>query len=280
MGVYQRPRYHEWRWKTHVEPLLEKDGRDRTLLDLGCNAGFYMKKANRLGYRTFGVEMDDEYIAQAPKSLNITKADINLYTPRSAYLTLLLLVHHHQTEEQCEAIFHKLMYSTATLMVMGRHTVYRKLTKLNPNKESLMPKLRGWDIIDSRDSDRFYSILLNNPRYVREFNVDDLYFATREFVSKVKGYVDFVPSFEDFTRRTLEDIGFDPSESDFAKHLKARGLRYVLGRCWQYKVMIDDIRKNGLSTALIVRDGHMRDGFHRLVVLRELGVKRVVCRIR
>ena len=62
MKIYQNPRYHQWRWNELVGPLVPKDGQDRSLLDLGCNAGFYMQKAEKLGYRTTGVEKDLNYI--------------------------------------------------------------------------------------------------------------------------------------------------------------------------------------------------------------------------
>ena len=108
MKTYQIDKYHEWRWQNLVAPLIEKDGSDRVLLDLGCNAGWYMQKAQKLGYRTMGVECDKEYIDQAPHKLEITQADINYHRPHCAYLTLLLCVHYHQTAEQVEALFHNL----------------------------------------------------------------------------------------------------------------------------------------------------------------------------
>ena len=71
MRVYQNPRRHTKRWETLVEPLVPKDGKDRRFLDLGCNAGFYMTKAEELGYKAIGVEQEPFYINRAPKDLNI-----------------------------------------------------------------------------------------------------------------------------------------------------------------------------------------------------------------
>lgn len=275
MKIYQKPRYHEKRWKELIQPLVNPDGEDRLFQDLGCNAGFYMRKAERLGYKTIGVEIDQDYIAQAPIGLNIIHGDINTYKPIPAYLTLAACIHYHQTDEQVEALFHNLMYATVNLIVMGRH---KGRVTSRPDFEHLMKKLSGWKLLDKRVLGPFYSVLVKNPRY-EELEIEDLYNATKEYVSGIAGFVDFVPAFEDFVRKVLSGEEFDSEKTEFVRHLKQRRLRYPLGRCWIYKVMVEDIIKNGLHTALKVRDGHIVDGYHRLVVLRELGAKRVVCRV-
>ena len=76
--VYQKRKYHERRWRTFLEPLVPADGKDRTFLDLGCNAGFYMTKAEKLGYRAIGLERDADYIGQAPPGLFITDRKSNV----------------------------------------------------------------------------------------------------------------------------------------------------------------------------------------------------------
>ena len=275
MKIYQKPRYHEWRWQQLVKPLVPKDGQDRMFLDLGCNAGWYMRKAQRLGYKTIGVERDSDYLSQAPKSLDIIHGDVNFYKPHCAYLTLLACVHYHQSNEQVEALFHNLMYSTAYLLVMGRH---KGRVKSIPNRDHPMKKLRGWKLIDSREAKAFYTVLVKNPWY-EELSVDDLYDATCKYVSTLSNFVNFVPSFEDFVRRTLDNQDFDPSDCEFMDYLKHRRFRYPLGRCWIYKVMIDEIKKRGIHTALQVKYNRIKDGYHRLIILREIGIKRVVCRV-
>ncbi len=275
MKVYQKPRYHEWRWKELVGPLIPKDGKDRSLLDLGCNAGFYMQKAEKLGYRTLGVEKDQNYLSQAPEHLKIIKADINYYKPGCNFLTLAACVHYHQSDEQVEGLFHNMLYSTVYLLAMGRH---KGRVKSRPDRNHLMRKLRGWKLIDSREAKAFYTVLVKNPRYA-ELNVEGLYIMTKEYVSKIKGFVDFVPSFEDFVRRALDDINFNPVDSKFMEYLKHRRFKYPLGRCWIYKVMIEELKNRGIHTALQVQNNRIKDGYHRLIILRELGVKRVVCRV-
>jgi len=289
MRIYQKPKYHEQRWKNLVEPLIDKDGKDRTFLDLGCNAGFYMLKAEGLGYKTIGVEGETRgfrgTIEQAPEHLNIIRGDINYYRPHAAYLTAMLCVHYHQTPEQIEALFHNLSYTTCNLLVMGRHEVKPKWgIKTRPDKKYLMEKLGGgWKLLGERSWKKFYTVLVRNPRF-QEVSVDDLYEKTREYVSKTpklnRKLYTFVPAFEDFVRRAIEDINFNPEGCDFMKYLKTRRFRYKLGRCWVYKVMIEEIRKSGIQTPLTTVNGRIFDGYHRMIILRELGIKRVMVRAK
>ena len=47
----RRRNTHERRWRTFVKPLLPlEDGTDRTFIELGCNAGFYLRKMKDRGY--------------------------------------------------------------------------------------------------------------------------------------------------------------------------------------------------------------------------------------
>jgi hypothetical protein len=45
--------------------------------------------------------------------------------------------------------------------------------------------------------------------------------------------------------------------------------------------MIKDIQKDqGLSMAIKLRGNRVSDGMHRLIILRELGFKKVICRVK
>jgi len=276
--VYQKPRQHQWRWNKLVGPLVPKDGAGRTFLDLGCNAGFYMVKANKLGYKTIGIERDPAYIKQAPKELDITECDINYYEPHAAYLTNLTCVHYHQSEEQLEALLLKLMYSTENLLIMGRHKVE---SRIPADREYIARKLKGWHFIAERTSPIFYTILVESP-FVVELNIEEAYQATRKFTLNLDGFLDFVPAFEQFVRKIINKEPYDPKKLALMDYFRARKLRYPLGRLWEYERMIEEIKKSGLKVPLLysAKEDRIKDGYHRLIILRELGEKRFICRIK
>lgn len=49
----------------HVEPHLPADMRGMTVLDIGCNAGFYSQRLTRRGAKVLGVDHDERYLEQA-----------------------------------------------------------------------------------------------------------------------------------------------------------------------------------------------------------------------
>ncbi len=64
----------KWRQFAHAVP---SDLRGRTVLDIGCNAGFYSIEMKRRGAdRVLGIDYDDAYLAQARFAAEVCKADI------------------------------------------------------------------------------------------------------------------------------------------------------------------------------------------------------------
>ncbi len=63
----------KWNRFAHSIP----DVRDRTVLDIGCNAGFYSIEMKRRGAaRVLGIDSDDDYLAQARFAASLCGADI------------------------------------------------------------------------------------------------------------------------------------------------------------------------------------------------------------
>jgi tRNA (mo5U34)-methyltransferase len=66
----------EWQRFAHVVP---EDLRGKTVLDIGCNAGFYAIEMKRRGAdRVVGIDTDDAYLAQARFAAQVRQADIEL----------------------------------------------------------------------------------------------------------------------------------------------------------------------------------------------------------
>jgi tRNA (mo5U34)-methyltransferase len=51
-------------WRT-VEPFFPADMTGKTVLDIGCNAGFYSQRMHERGARVTGIDHDERYLAQA-----------------------------------------------------------------------------------------------------------------------------------------------------------------------------------------------------------------------
>jgi tRNA (mo5U34)-methyltransferase len=81
-GVQTAPRHFlgdypnvKWRGFAHAIPL---DLRGRTVLDIGCNGGFYSIEMKRRGAdRVVGIDSDERYLAQARFAAEVSGADID-----------------------------------------------------------------------------------------------------------------------------------------------------------------------------------------------------------
>jgi tRNA (mo5U34)-methyltransferase len=68
--------YPAQKWR-HFAHALPADLRGRTVLDIGCNAGFYSLEMKRRGAeRVVGIDSDEDYLAQARFAAEVSGADI------------------------------------------------------------------------------------------------------------------------------------------------------------------------------------------------------------
>jgi tRNA (mo5U34)-methyltransferase len=68
--------YPNVKWK-HFASAIPQDLSGRSVLDIGCNAGFYSMEMKRRGAaRVLGVDFDDDYLAQARFAAKVTGLDI------------------------------------------------------------------------------------------------------------------------------------------------------------------------------------------------------------
>ena len=81
--------YPSCKWK-HFAHALPQDLRGRTVLDIGCNAGFYAIEMKRRGAaRVLGLDFDERYLAQARFAAEVTGQEIE-FRKLSVYDVALL----------------------------------------------------------------------------------------------------------------------------------------------------------------------------------------------
>jgi tRNA (mo5U34)-methyltransferase len=72
------------KWR-HFAEVIPADLEGKTVLDIGCNAGFYALEMKRRGAaRVLGLDTDEEYLAQARFAAEVTNLDIE-FRRLSAY---------------------------------------------------------------------------------------------------------------------------------------------------------------------------------------------------
>ncbi|WP_366552739.1 TIGR04290 family methyltransferase [Aquibaculum sediminis] len=71
--------YPGWIWR-RLQPALPSDLSGRTVLDVGCNGGFFSIEMKRLGAeRVVGIDPDERYLAQARFAAEILDVEIELH---------------------------------------------------------------------------------------------------------------------------------------------------------------------------------------------------------
>jgi len=271
---------NEKRWKNFIEPFVKKgEGR---FTDLGCNAGFYCRKMADLGYTSEGVEMESEFLAQAryweqedPKGVRIVDADVTSYEVWLSHTVLMANIHYWLTPEQNKALERQLIEKAMNVIVIGRYKTLKRHT--SPcHMEYLKELFSEWEIGGIEEHGKHFSILFKNPNLV-EKDVDDLTLY-QQFMKSKK----FLPSFKKFIKQIL----FDNTKTDYADYLRWRKFKCVNRLLTRHTKLIHSVVEDGLREPLMIGrmvngkldENRLRDGDHRLIIAKEIGIKKLICK--
>lgn len=272
----------ENRWRRFIQPLLPGLPLGGLFVDLGCNAGFYARKAVDLGFKVIGVEIDDEYIKHAkywekndPKGVEIIQGDICRYDLPVCQIALLANVHYWLTEFQLNKLIDNLKEKALSVIVVGRN--WKSDRHKSPcDINSLRALFHDFIEVKSVVDKKHYSVLFNNPRLI-EKDVNEV-FNNQPLTKSRK----FLRSFN-----KLIDDNSDPFNSDYYNYLKWRkfdGPEKLLAKRIE---LIKDIRKNGIKNPLLLGridevgkydKNRLTDGDHRIILAKKIGLKKVICK--
>lgn len=268
------------RWEKFILPLLPSGG---LMVDLGCNAGFYMRQAVDLGFRTIGVEIDDDYLEHArywesldPKGVIIIKGDLSKYELPACQVALLANVHYWLTQRQLNKLINHLKERALSVIVVGRHRrskLHKSFCDLGSLRALFPDFTEGKSVIGGKH----YSVILHNPNLI-EKEVDEV-FNNQPLTKSRK----FLPSFS----KLIADSS-DPFHSDYFCYLRWRGFRNARDLLMKRVDLIADVRINGIKNPLLLgrmingkyEKDRLSDGNHRIIIAKKVGIKKVICKIK
>lgn len=272
----------ELRWQELIAPLVPMGGDGRLFLELGCNAGFYLRKARALGYRAVGVEKEPAFVEQAllwereePAGVTIKAADMLEYDIPACHVALLAHVHYWLESKELDDLLARLRERSLFLIVQGKH---RGESKIPPDRLQLLRRMAGdWLAISQTRTKRHYAVLFRSPALF-EMETNELYTARLAIATDQER--EFFVTFEAFVRKVLAGKPFDHNQTSFAEYLRKQRLRYREMLMWAYARLVEDVRENGVQTPLAVyRDCYrVQNGHHRLVIAKVLGIRHLICR--
>jgi len=275
----------EYRWRTFVEPFLP-DGRDRHFLELGSNAGFYLRKARALGYKATGVERNPLYLSQAayweeqePVGVQTIEGDLNRAGIPLSHTVLLANIIYWLNPKQVRRLIFRLRRRALNVIVIGRHTRLKNHCS-DCRKEAVKAWFQGWEAIEGHTDHKHYSILFKNPE-LEEVNIDDVEIYHYNNGPKKDT---FERAFTRFLKKTNNGSMANIMTTHYYKYLVSRGVKRKKRRvlCERYMKLLFDIKDRGLVKPIqaLWIDGKLRliDGDHRYLIAKFLGIKKVICR--
>jgi len=293
--------YNQGRWYNFIEPLLPKDCKDRSFLEIGCNAGMYLKMATDKGFnRVVGVDRDKHVIEQAKYYKRQIGYNYKLIRRRMGHwncqyndlpmadVALLACVHYHMRPiELVELLDHLKKTALYCIVVSVRDVKRTRVNRVGGSEYEVMKYFSDWERMETitlnDDNDPkprlMFSVLFKSG--LKRYRIKDLLYP-QAYNKKLRAHK-YKTEFTGFIDRIVKNKNVRKTEF-FQHYIKGIGkssrlMGARLERFNKLKVTIRDIRDNGMKKPILVnRRGHMLDGSHRIILLEYLGYEYVIGR--
>ena len=269
---------NERRWRAFIKPLLPfNKGHGRMVIELGCNAGFYLRKMRSRGYKAIGIEKEMEFIRHAhywescdPKGVEIIEGDLNQYNMPVSQIVIMANVHYWLTPDELTALVGKLLTKVMYCIVVGRHRTL-SIHKSPCDFGSLRETFGDWDIKKVITGRKHYSVLFRNPDVV-EKKTSDL-FPNQQLVKSKR----FLPSYKGLVDMVIAGQKFNYRDTDYYNYLVWRRFKYPRILFGRHLSLIRTMKEGGMLNPLVLLGDKVIDGDHRLIVAKCLGMDKIIC---
>lgn len=277
--------WNKGKWDNFVAPFLPQDCSDMTLVDMGCNAGLFLKLAEDKGFRrVVGVDSDKEAVEKGIvwrdnhngryQILNMLMENSLDNLPVADY-TIFANSHYYYTINDWLDHLDQLQYKTRYCIIVTAEKSHKNKCWVLADVEAIRRYFKGWQEIGF---------------------IDALPFEDDPMPRKLWGlcfespYIKRVPIEKLISRNTRQD-SFYPQLDQGVLYKETRYYRFVekyrtkwpeskRNRWFEERIAVyDDIKKNGLKKPILVGlDNVILEGNHRYSMLKNLGYKYVLVR--
>lgn len=270
--------WNEGKWDYFVAPLLPDDCRGMTFIDMGCNAGLFLKLAEERGFMdVIGVDSNDEAIQRGLAwrdkrggTYKILKFGLESCIDElpMADFTLLANSHYYFTVNDWLDYIDKLQYKTRNVIIVTTEKSNKNRCWAPADVPTLRSCFKNWDEVGFVDalptvgdpSPRKLWSLCFKSRFIDRARISDLD-SSNHVQDGFYGELDSGKEYHDtkYYRILLKYR---------AKWGQRRLDRWVEERIRVY----ESIKEKGLQKAIIVGEqNHILDGNHRYAMMRTLG---------
>lgn len=294
--------WNEGKWNGYIAPLLPKDCKDMTFVDVGCNNGLFLKLAKERGFRdVIGIEKDKGAYKRAVKYRKYNGYDYKLLHREVgrdfsfdelpvADFTLLSNVHYYFSLGDWIRYLDRLRYKTCYCVIISTNA-YTMKEPWRPGRSisSLRWAFRDWEEVRARHRVRngwrekgdtcrreLHSHLFRSELRRKKFS--DIYTGAIGTPAK------YIRDHTDFFKGMVGRSGVNLRKTAYYKVWKERmGKKWTEEEIYRFvkgKVeVMADVKKNGMKEPILIRpDNSTIDGGHRTVLLKELGYKSIITR--
>jgi len=294
---------NEGKWDNYIKPLLrrvpivDQDFSDLSFLEIGCNAGLFLRMAKEHGFRdVMGIEtwktpcrMGEMYRDSLGLDYKIINETLNEYDYDFdklpvADVVLLANLHYHLTTPTLVKLLDALRTKARYVIVVSVEKKSEKYFKPNPRIGATRNYFKDWVEVDrvypiSTEGDphprEMYSLLFKS-NLVR-IPLDEIRIHGRPEYRLSKASLDFTKTALDMRKfdvkkkvyfKILMRIKRDPDEKEIEEFLEKKA---GLAR---------DIARHGLRTPMLLSgDNYLLDGNHRVITMKAMGYKSIIARI-
>ena len=277
--------WNEGKWENYVKPFIKEDPKDKTLVDIGCNAGIFLREAKDMGFeRVIGVEADGGAYRKAIKYRKMILGDYEIYKKRMetclkwlpmADYTVLANAHYYMLIKWWLDYLDKLRYKTRYAIIVSAKKGERR-SKASADPEHIKEYFKDWEFVGE-----IPEIPLKDDPFPRRLY--GLCFKSKDLHREILEDLDNGNHQQDDFYKELDE-GKKYNKTNYYKRMKSYRKNqwsahkldtYMKGKAKLYK----DIKKNGIREPIILLPNkRIVDGNHRSRMLKNLGYKTVITR--
>ena len=295
--------WNEGKWNNFIAPLLPEDCTDQTFVEMGCNAGLFLKLAEDRGYRNVvGIEKDRTPVKEGLRyrdsigyNYKILKrtlggkfgenGNFNIDELPVADITVMSTFHYYIHINSWIKYLDRLKTKSIYCLLVSRPRMKRLHWMAYSSHEALKEYFADWEEVGlinpiSRKGDpapRVLFSVLFKQSILERILIDDI--IIRDKVDDTM-YL----AMRNLAKQVINNRNIDPFMTDYynawEQRKKGRWSIKQIRKFVQDKFnMMIDVMDNGIKDPLIIQsDGKLSDGGHRLEILRALNYKSVIVR--
>jgi SAM-dependent methyltransferase len=289
---------NEGKWDNFIAPLLPEDCSEMTFVEIGCNAGLFLRMATERGFqRVVGVESDKNAYQMGIKyrdslglNYRIHRAEVgeqfDFTLLPAADVVLLANVHYYMHIRQFVYVLDHLIHKARRCVVVSIQKPRGLLWKASRDVAAVRGKFADWQEIGSvptisPDGDphprSMYSVAFASK--IKRVSIDRIRALQNNNSRDAKINKDFIGKCL-YQKTDVRNTGYYKRELwKETKRQNPPAAEIVLKRVQDKKDLIRDIRDNGIKNPILIdSDGKLLDGVHRLLTMEVMGYKTILAR--